>query len=364
MTDCIVIGGGIIGMLTARELAQAGLQVTLLERNRTGRESSWAGGGIVSPLYPWRFSAAVTALASWSQAVYPELAEQLRAESGIDPEYTRSGLLILDTEEQAEALAWAEHCGNRVNPIARAEIAAYEPSLKHLPAKALCLDYVAQVRNPRLVKALRAAIDGKVEVREQTEVRELSVVNGRVQGVRTATGRLAAPRVVVCAGAWSRTLLAGMGSAPGIEPVHGQMILFRARPGLIRRIVLYQDRYAIPRRDGRVLMGSTLEHIGFQKHPTDSAREELLAAALDMFPALAEFPIEHHWAGLRPGSPHGVPYIGRYPKAEGVYLNAGHFRNGVVLAPASARLLADILLEREPILPAFPYALDAPRGTT
>ena len=123
MTDCIVIGGGILGMMTARELAQAGLQVTLLERNQTGRESSWAGGGIISPLYPWRFSAAVTALASWSQAAYPELAEQLRAESGIDPEYTRSGLLILDTEEQARALAWAEQSGSRLEPIGRAEIA-------------------------------------------------------------------------------------------------------------------------------------------------------------------------------------------------------------------------------------------------
>jgi glycine oxidase len=364
MTDCIVIGGGILGMMTARELAQAGLQVTLLERNQTGRESSWAGGGIISPLYPWRFSAAVTALASWSQAAYPELAEQLRAESGIDPEYTRSGLLILDTEEQARALAWAEQSGNRLEPIGRAEIAAYEPSLNHPPAQALRLDYVAQVRNPRLVKALRAALEGKVEVRERTEVQELLVVNGRVQGVRTAAGRLAAPRVVVCAGAWSRNLLADMGSAPEIEPVHGQMILFRARPGLIRRIVLHRDRYAIPRLDGRVLMGSTLEHTGFDKHPTDSAREELLAVALEMFPALGDYPIENHWAGLRPGSPHGVPYIGAYPMAEGVYINAGHFRNGVVLAPGSARLLADILLGREPILPSAAYALDAPRHAT
>jgi len=361
MTDCIVIGGGIIGMLTALELSNAGIQVTLLERTETGRESSWAGGGILSPLYPWRYAPAVTNLASWSQRRYPELAGELLETTGIDPEFTRSGMLILDTRDQQQAVAWGQASGNQVELIDRTAVSVYEPGLQSAPPRAIYMPGVGQVRNPRLVKALRAAIQVNVEVRENTEVEAIVVEHGRVRGVQTASGRIWADKVVVCAGAWTRNLLAGMGTPPAIEPVRGQMILFRARPGVVTRIVLHQGRYAIPRRDGRVLLGSTLEHSGFDKQTTGTAREELERTAIAMFPALAEFPIENHWAGLRPGSPDGTPYIGAYPKVEGVYLNAGHFRNGVVLAPASARLLADLLLEREPVVPPAPYAVGAPR---
>jgi glycine oxidase len=140
------------------------------------------------------------------------------------------------------------------------------------------------------------------------------------------------------------------------------MILFHAQPGAISRIVLHNDRYVIPRRDGRVLVGSTVEHRGFDKTITDQARASLKQYALDHFPLLEQADIEHHWAGLRPGSPQGIPYIGPVPGIDGLYLNAGHFRNGVVLAPASARLMSDIVLGRNPILPPAPYALDAERG--
>lgn len=361
MSDCIVIGGGLIGMLTALEISAAGVGVTLLERTQTGREASWAGGGILSPLYPWRYAPAVTELASWGQRRYPELARELSDATGIDPEFTASGMLILDTEDWDRARAWGEQAGNPVEVIDRSVTEQYEPGLHAPPPSAIRMPQVGQVRNPRLVKALRAAIIPKVTLRENTEVETLLVQHGRVQGVLTATERIAADKVVVCAGAWTRNLLAGMGTPPAIEPVRGQMIVFRAQPGVVSRIVLQQDRYVIPRRDGRVLVGSTLEHTGFDKRTTDTAREELERAAVAMFPALSEFPIENHWAGLRPSSPDGIPYIGAYPMVEGVYLNAGHFRNGVVLAPASARLLADILLERDPIAPPGPYAIDAPR---
>jgi glycine oxidase len=139
------------------------------------------------------------------------------------------------------------------------------------------------------------------------------------------------------------------------------MILFLARPGQINHITLCQDRYVIPRRDGHVLLGSTLERTGFVKATTAEAKEELYRTAVEMFPILKRTPIEDHWAGLRPGSPSGIPYIGAYPGIEGLYLNAGHFRNGVVTGPASARLAADLMLGRVPIADPAPYALDAER---
>jgi glycine oxidase len=140
------------------------------------------------------------------------------------------------------------------------------------------------------------------------------------------------------------------------------MLLFRAAPGTISRMVLEDARYIIPRRDGRTLFGSTLEDVGFEKRTTPEARDELYALATERFPVLKGLPIEAHWAGLRPSSPAGVPYIGRHPEIEGLFINTGHFRNGIVLGPASARLAADLILGRTPILDPAPYAWNAPRG--
>ena len=139
------------------------------------------------------------------------------------------------------------------------------------------------------------------------------------------------------------------------------MILFKARPGVISRIIVSEDRYIIPRRDGRVLVGSTVEHVGFNKETTDAALNELCAVAVALVPVLADYEVEHQWAGLRPGSARGVPFIGAHPDIDGLFVNTGHFRNGIVMAPASARLLADIMLNVPPILSPEPYAFDASR---
>ncbi|WP_295878488.1 glycine oxidase ThiO [uncultured Thiohalocapsa sp.] len=361
-SDILVIGGGVIGLMTARELSAAGAAVTLVEMGDTGQQASWAGGGILSPLYPWRFAGPVTALARWSQQVYPTLCTELFETTGIDPEYSTSGLLILDPEEHADALAWAAAEQVQIDTLTQAQITEKEPGLQTDVREALWLGEIGQIRNPRLTKALRTAIEPKVAIREQEEVLELRVTDGRVQGVRTRAGDIDADRVVVCTGAWTAELLAKLGRKPDIRPVRGQMILFYAKPGQIRHLTLYRERYVIPRRDGRVLIGSTLEDAGFDKRTTAEAKEELYRIATAMFPLLKRTPIEDHWAGLRPGSPSGIPYIGPYPGAEGLYVNAGHFRNGLVTGPASARLLADLLLGRDAILPPSAYALEAMRA--
>ena len=361
MSRVLVIGGGAIGLLTARELATAGAQVTLIARGETGRESSWAGGGILSPLYPWRYAESLAALARWSQARYTDLCQELQTASGVDPECLPSGLLILDPEERSSALSWAKSHQLRMEQIEPANLAELEPALGHTADGALWLPEIGQVRNPRFARALRRAAESRVEVREHEEASELLVTAGRIQGVRTRQGILEADQVVVCAGAWTATLLEQLGAAPAVEPVRGQMMVFLTQPGQIRRIVLYRDRYIIPRRDGHILIGSTLEYTGFDKSTTAEAKEQLYRAAGALFPLLRHSPLEHHWAGLRPGSPQGIPYIGVHPQVEGLYFNAGHFRNGVVTGPASARLVADLMLNRPPILDPTPYALHAQR---
>jgi glycine oxidase len=361
MSDILVIGGGAIGMMTARELAHADADVTLVEMGHTGRESSWAGGGIISPLYPWRYAESVTALALWSQRRYPQLCAALQEETEIDPQLLRSGLLILDPEEKDQALAWGLEHQVQIESLTSEALRETEPELALRLPTALRMPEVAQVRNPRLAKALRRSIEKQVRIREQEEVVELLSASGHIVGARTRKGRIDADLVVLCTGAWTARLLERLGRKPEIEPVRGQMILFFAKPGQVNQVVLFRERYLIPRKDGRILIGSTLEHEGFANTTTAEAKEELYRAAVEMFPLLKRTPIESHWAGLRPGSPSGIPYIGAYPGVEGLYLNAGHYRNGLGTGPASARIAADLLLRRDPIIDPAPYALDASR---
>lgn len=351
----VIVGGGLIGMLTARECALAGLEVTLLERQQTGREASWAGGGILSPLYPWRYPTAVSALAQYSQARYQSLCDALNRESGIDPQWTRSGLLVLD-EHQQVAQAWLEHYPTKMQVADANGLTRLEPALSvNDSSEGLYFPEIAQVRNPRLVQALRGSlVHHGVHLREGVQVSGLLQQQGKVGGVQTEQEMIEADRVIVASGAWTPQLLQGLDVA--IEPVRGQMIMFRGPVGLISHILLKDGHYLIPRLDGRVLMGSTLERVGFDKETTQAAHAQLYRLALELVPALTHCTVEKHWAGLRPGSPDGVPYIMEHPQLTGLYINAGHYRNGVVLGPASARLCVDLLLEREPILDPKPYA--------
>ena len=192
-------------------------------------------------------------------------------------------------------------------------------------------------------------------------VTRLLITNGQVKGIEMQAGNLEADAVVICTGAWTAELLKPQLASPEIHPVRGQMLLFKARPDLIHSIVLEENRYAIPRRDGRILFGSTLENAAFEKTTTEAARHELYSLATRRFPALKNYPVEKHWAGLRPGTPGGVPYITVHPDVDGLFINAGHFRNGLVLAPASARLMADIITGESPILSPEPYGFNAER---
>ncbi len=358
MTKIHVIGGGLIGMLTARELALAGRDVVLLERGETGRESSWAGGGILSPLHPWRYPDAVTQLARWGQQHYGALTQALATKTGIDPEWTRSGLMWLSTDEKAEALGWAAREGYDLGVLdGESAVRDCEPVLAAGFSEALFMSSVAQLRNPRLMQSARAELLRLgVEIHEAVEVRGFVTQGDHLKALVTHAGELDAEQAVVASGAWSGDLLAQTGLSLPIKPVRGQMVLFRAEPGLLTRMVMHQDRYLIPRRDGRILAGSTVEDVGFVKQTTGDALAELKAAAFAMVPALERFPVEHHWAGLRPGSPTGIPYIGEHPHMRGLFVNAGHYRNGVVLGLASTRLVADLVLGRSPILEPAPYA--------
>jgi len=356
--DCIVVGSGMLGMLTARALHNEGLSVTVLERGETGREASWAGGGILSPLIPWQYPDSVSELVAWSQRYYPSLVEELQTQTGINPEWVQSGLLFLNTCLDSEISQWADKFNNNIQSLDPAQVRLYEPELIAAQRDSVLLPDVAQVRNPLFCTALSKLIRMQgINVLEHTEVTGLTVRSGRIQGVQTNRGDFPAAHVVIASGAWSPLLMQHAGLALEIEPVRGQMIMFETTPGLLRHITMSGDHYLIPRQNGLVLVGSTLEYVGYNKVTTEIARKLLIDKAVDLVPALGAYPVIKHWAGLRPGTATGVPYIGEHPQIAGLYVNSGHFRNGVVMAPASAQLLVDGLLKRDSFTGFEPYAL-------
>lgn len=356
MIEHLVIGGGISGLLTAYYLNQAGKQVCLLERGLVGRESSWAGGGIISPLYPWRYPQPVTALVQWSQKEFPQLVQSLKDNTHLDAELVQNGMLVLDESNITLALEWGFTTGTSLSAIDAAQITSLEPALHETPAHALWMPEVYQVRNPRLVKALREyLLKSGVLIQENTEVTAVLNEHGKVSGVKTEQTEFTSEKVVITCGAWSSGLWPSTAKILPVKPIRGQMLMINARPGLIKRIVLKDNHYVIPRQDGRILVGSTIEDVGFDKTTTQYAHDLLLSFAYELMPVLQDFKVEHHWAGLRPGTPDNIPRIMQHPDIEGLFINAGHFRNGVVTAPASAKLLVNLMLNEQPILDAKAY---------
>ncbi|MFN3545076.1 MAG: glycine oxidase ThiO [Thiobacillus sp.] len=340
-----IIGAGVSGLSTAFALLRRGHAVTVLERGEVGRESSWAGGGILSPLLPWDYPEAVTALALRSMAGYADWITDVEAQSGLIADYWRCGMRVFDAEMPEAALAWCAKHG----------LAA-----QRLDARTLWLPDVAQVRNPRLVAALRAAVEQLGgTIRAQCAATGVLTHGERVAAVQTATEAVTAERVVLAAGAWSGLGLAGLAPPPNIRPIRGQMLLFRLAPGVLDTILYRRGLYVIPRRDGHILVGSTLEDAWFDKSTDDATRQRLHREAAELLPALVDAEPVQHWAGLRPGAPANIPVIDRHPDFSNVYVNTGHYRYGVTMAPAAADLLADLVEGKEPALDPAPYRWEA-----
>jgi len=360
--DITIIGGGIIGLLTAREFFLAGASVAIIEKNELGQESSWAGGGILLPLYPWRQPDAISRLALQSLKLYPALAAQLKNESSVDPEWNPCGLLMTKNPDYETAVAWCDT--NRI--LYKTADSGLLQDLDTEPENPLWLPEIAQARNPRLVKSLKQDLINKgVIIMEQCEVTDITLTNNRITAVKTKSGQHTVNQLIISAGAWTGQLFKSLlptqsVSAPQIAPVKGQMVLFDAKPDTLSFIVLDNDQYLIPRLDGKIVAGSTVERAGFDKTTSAEVRDSLSAFALKLLPVLKDYPLVKHWAGLRPGTEQGIPYIDRHPDICNLSINAGHFRNGLVMGPASAQLMVDLVLNRPTSVAPEPYQLSRP----
>jgi glycine oxidase len=358
-TDITLIGGGIMGLLTARELYNAGATVTVIDKGFLGKESSWAGGGILLPLYPWRQNPAISQLVRQSLDLYPVLAAELLEDTGIDPEWNPCGLLITQNPDITAAMDWCTH-----NKIEFEEAENRLGDLNTTPDHPLWLPTIAQIRNPRLIKSLKQDLLQKgVRLLENCQLSAINLDNNRVLSIDTSMGNLPISQLIIAAGAWTSELMMQFfptirDNRPQISPVKGQMLLYAAKPDTLQTIVLDGEHYLIPRLDGHILAGSTVETDTFDKSTTPEAKDQISNFALKLLPALRNYPLVKHWAGIRPGTACGVPYIDKHPEISNLSINAGHFRNGLAMAPASAQLMVDLILGRPTSVDPEPYALN------
>jgi glycine oxidase len=357
--DAVVVGGGIVGCAIARALAMDGRRTVLVERGPVGREASWAGAGLLTPIHLAEYPTPLARLCEASAALWSSFAKAIRDEAGMDVEYRTNGLIMLArTREDATAIqalsAWKrEHGGPAEVVDAPRDL---EPILSPELRGGLLLPDIAQVRNNRVAPALAlAAAAAGADVRPDCAVTGFLRVPGRVTGVKTSRGDVLARDTIVAAGAWSAELLATVGVTIGVRPVRGQIVLLEASSEVLRRTVLWGDRYVVPRADGRLILGSTLEDVGFDARVTAAGVSDILGDALRVAPGLSALPVARTWAGLRPATPDRMPYIGRPEDVNGLILATGHYRNGIVLAPITAALIADLVAGRAPSVDLTPF---------
>jgi glycine oxidase len=336
-SDVIVMGAGIIGLSLARELRKRGASVRVVERGEPGHEASFAAAGMLVQHGP-ELAAALKPLAESSAALYPEFVHELEDESGLRVDLRAEGSIAFLEESDMPA-------DEARKPLAAEDVARLEPAVAPPPLPAWLLDEMTVDPRALTSAALKAALHRGVEVASGSPVTELECEQGRVVGVRTTHTSYHASAVVNCCGAWAGAI--GALKFP-TRPVKGQMlsVALPHQPG-IRHVVRTHDVYLVPRTDGRILVGATVEEAGFDKRVDADAIQALDHAAIALVPALSEARRLEAWAGLRPGTPDDLPILGS-TSLPGYFVATGHFRNGILLAPATAQVMAEVVRGETP----------------
>ncbi len=371
-TDVAIVGGGIIGLAVARALSMRGVRdITVIERGSFGAESSGAAAGMLAPQAEANCVDEFFNLCIRSRDLYPQLAATLLAETGIDIQLESTGTLYLALDEKDEkALAqryeWQTRAGLQVELLSADIARRLEPSISEHVRLALLFPLDTQVENRLLIKALVASNKNRgVCLVNETAVNFVKLQHGGIAGLETSRGFIATGKVVVAAGGWTSLLAAseksngssGGSALPdlGIEPVRGQMLCFDSTPAIFRHVIYSHRGYIVPRRDGRLLAGSTTEYVGFDKQVTDRGRRSIHSAATEISPLISSLPLKDAWSGLRPRAADGLPVLGSCAEIAGLFYAAGHYRNGILLAPITGELIADVMIRQTttPSLAAF-----------
>lgn len=356
-----VIGAGVSGLLSALELVEQGCTVSIFDQQQAGQAASWAGGGILSPMYPWRYAPAVNQLAQFGKAYYQQWNQQLLPHTAIDFQIHDTGMLIFDQDDFELGLNYKQqhaepmqHC----EYVANTRLKRLNPRLSSDFNQAIHFPHLSNIRNPRLLKSLIVYLQQhpKVTFHSHQQIVKFSIQGDHVNAIHTTDGRAYhADQFVMATGAWSAQWQQQLQLEIPVAPVQGQMLLFKTPKNWLPTMCMNQVMYLIPRRDGHVVCGSSVRECGFNTTPDQKVSADILKASLKMVPELAQFPIIQQWAGLRPSSPDGIPYIGKMPDLKNLWANFGHYRNGLCMGPASARLLRQLMLEQQTLVDPSPY---------
>lgn len=364
MKDVLIIGGGVMGCGIALRLAQAGAKVTVLERSIPGAEASSAAGGILAPQMESEGPGPMLELCLRSRAMYPKLAEELRELTGIDIQYLPCGLLQAAFDEAAlhrleATVAWQKAQGLRAELMDGRSARALEPALSDRVLGAAHFPDDHQVDNRLLVRALSTAAARAGATFRTGYVRGLLTEGDRVLGVDVDGEPLHAGAVVIAAGSWTGLVHGSRIDPQKVRPARGQMVELQLRVPLFSRVLFGPAGYLVPRLDGRVLAGSTMELVGFEKQVTAGGLQGILTMAIALCPALADAPVSSFWAGLRPYTDDHLPYLGEGPLKD-LFLASGHFRNGILLAPITARVVSEAVLGQRTTVDLTPFRFDRP----
>ena len=362
--DVAIVGGGVIGLAVARALALRGMrEVVLIERSSLGAESSSAAAGMLAPQAEADCADEFFYLACESRGLYPAFAAALHEETGIDIELSTTGTLYLaftedDAVELEKRYEWQSNAGHAVERLTAGAARSLEPSISANVCAALMFPLDTQVENRRLISALAASNEMLgVQLMTGTTVESLKLNRSRVAGVATSCGFIATERVVIASGAW--TSLLRISNQTGydecaadkafrnfrIEPVRGQMLCFEVNPQIFSHVIYSPRGYIVPRRDGRLLAGSTTEHAGFDKRVTAEGVHSILSASLEISSKIESLELTASWAGLRPRASDNLPVLGPCAEIEGVFYATGHYRNGILLAPITGELIAQAIVD-------------------
>ncbi len=357
--DVVIVGGGLIGCAIAREVAGRGRTVAVVERVQPGAEASSAAAGLLSPQVEAEEPRPFFDLALESRALHELWEQELIAETGSDVGYRRCGILRCSFRKSptlARSRSWQTQAGLAMEPMSAAEaVSRTGGRLSPDISEAVFFPDEAIVDSALLTRAVAQSAERRgTRIFTETPVRRFRLEGNTCVGVETDAGVLEAAGVVDAAGAWA-SFDAGLPFAIPVEPVRGQIVeLSSARE--LATVVQDDDVYLVPRRGGRLLVGATVERVGFRKQVTAQAVAGLLTAAIRLVPDLSQAPFVRAWAGLRPGTPDGLPILGPSP-ITGLFLATGHFRNGILLAPVTARLMADLLTGVE-VRGLEPFSID------
>lgn len=357
MTDVLVVGGGIIGCSVALELAERGAYVTVLEANEPGTGATGASAGMIAPQYETTDPGPLFRFGAESRRAWPAFGRRLEELSGWAVDFRQDGMLVANHTEEEDAGArraagWQRDQGHAAEVLDLTDARRIHGGVSGDPVSWLWLPDEAQVNAQLLASGLASAVAGTAaELRVGHRVAGITRRDGRLRGIRTRDGGEAdADVVVLAAGAWS-SRLDGLPRTLAVRPVRGQILRLRPASAVPWPLVAdHQGHYVVPRRNDAVLAGSTMEEASFDDSVTEQGREEIAERACSLVPGLAEAEIVESWAGLRPISADGLPVLGPDPDLDGLFYATGHGRNGILLAPLTARVVADLVVEgRSPV---------------